>query len=373
MKTRITAAAVLLATVSLAQNAKVQTAWNFYKYEKYEKAAEAIDQAAQHEQTAGKDKTWYYRGLVYQAIGEDSALRVKYPDCFKTAYASFSKALELEKESDFAADIRVRMPAIVNKLFQEGVEDYNAKNFGASLKTFEQVLEISPEDTLAMVNAGFSAERSGDNEKAKVYFSRLIDRKYSDPKIYMFLSRIVKAEGDSARGLAIIRQGRELFPEENNLVIEELNYFLASGKHEEALAPLNTAIAKDTANHLLYFARGNIYDKMGDTGKAKADYLHAIAAKPDYFDAYYNLGAMFFNQGADLANKANNIPPTKQKEYDAAKKLADDKFREAMPYLEKANELNPGDQSTLVSLKQLYARIGETVKYEKVKAQLEGM
>jgi hypothetical protein len=32
MKTRIAAAAVLLATVAFGQNAKVQTAWNFYKY-----------------------------------------------------------------------------------------------------------------------------------------------------------------------------------------------------------------------------------------------------------------------------------------------------------------------------------------------------
>ena len=47
------------------------------------------------------------------------------------------------------------------------------------------------------------------------------------------------------------------------------------------------------------------------------------------------------------------------------------KFKEAKPYLEKAWELNPKDQSTMVSLKQLYATLNDTVNYAKVKAALD--
>jgi hypothetical protein len=43
----------------------------------------------------------------------------------------------------------------------------------------------------------------------------------------------------------------------------------------------------------------------------------------------------------------------------------------AEPYLERANKLNPTDESTLLSLKQLYVRTGETEKYEAIKKQLE--
>ena len=372
MKTNLVTIAILFFSLAgYSQNAKVQTAWNYLKYEKLEQAAEAIDAASVHKQTIGKDKTWYYRGLVYHKIHEDSALRVKFPDCLKTAYNSFAKALEVDPESSFKKDIQMRMPAVLNRMFQEGVDHYNNKNFEAALGSFEQVLELNEMDTLAIVNAGFSADRAGNTAKAKSYLTRLVEMKYSDAKVYLFLSKIHKTEGDSSGGLAIIQQARAMFPDDNNLVIEELNYFLAAGQHQEALVPLNAAIEKDISNPSLFFARGNIYDKIGDTDKAKSDYLKAIELKADYFDAYYNLGAMFFNQGADMFNKANNIPPTKQKAYEAARKEADEKFMEAMPYLEKAFELNPEDLSTLVSLKQLYVRVGETVKYEKIKALLE--
>ena len=197
--------------------------------------------------------------------------------------------------------------------------------------------------------------------------------KLNEPKIYLFLSKIYKSEGDSAKALSIVQLGRQRFPADNAMVIEELNFYLASGKSKEALEPLNLAISKDDKNPELFFARGSIYDKLGDTDKAKADYLKAIELNPEDFDAYYNLGAMYFNSAADLANKANSIAPGKQKEYDEAKSKAEAKFKEAQPFLEKAFQLNPKDLSTISSLKQLYVRIGDMKKAEEMKKAMDGI
>ncbi len=82
---------------------------------------------------------------------------------------------------------------------------------------------------------------------------------------------------------------------------------------------------------------------------------------------------MLFNEGAELINKANNLPPAKSKEYEALKKQADEKFKESLPYLEKAKEIRPKDLDTLNTLKQLYARLGDNVKYEKIKMELDAL
>ena len=58
---------------------------------------------------------------------------------------------------------------------------------------------------------------------------------------------------------------------------------------------------------------------------------------------------------------------TKQKESDVLNKQAAEKLKLAEPYLEKALQLNPKDESTQLSLKQLYVRTGETAKYEELK------
>lgn len=363
---------VLLYSGSLsAQKATVQTAWNYLKYDQLDKAKEAIDETAANEQTKNMEKTWYYRGLIYQSMFKHEKFGNLDPQALQKAQESFDKSLEINPKSEYVDDIKKRKGIIINQIFASGVEHFNNKNYTGALESFENVLKINPADTMSALNAAYSAERSGNNEKAKLYYNQLIDMKYNEPKIYLFLSKIYKAEKDTAKAFATVQAGRQTFPGDNSLVIEELNFYLFSGKSREALEPLNLAITKDEKNANLYFARASIYDKLGESDKAKADYQKAIELKADYFDAYYNLGAMYFNQGADLANKANSIPPNKQKEYDEAKKKADTKFKEAQPFLEKAYQLNATDLSTLQSLKQLYARIGDLKKAEEIKKQID--
>ena len=73
-----------------------------------------------------------------------------------------------------------------------------------------------------------------------------------------------------------------------------------------------------------------------------------------------------------MVNKANDIPPQKVKEYQTAITAADDKFKTALPYLEKALVLKTDDQGTLISLKQIYLRLKDNENYEKVDAILNG-
>jgi tetratricopeptide (TPR) repeat protein len=354
-----------------SQKVKVQSAWNYYKYDQLDKAKVAIDEAAEDNQTKVMDKTWYYRGLIYHAMFKHEKYNNLDPQPLQKAYDYYSKAIELNPKSEFADSIKIKKFIIVNQLFGKGVDQFAAKDFNGALETFESVLKMTPGDTLATLNAAYSAERSANNEKAKQYYTQLIDMNYGEAKIYTFLSKIYKAEKDTAKAFEVVKLGRQRFPADNNLIIEELNFYLYSGKSKEAMEPLNLAISKDPTNASLYFARGSIYDKLDDSEKAKADYMKAIELKPDYFDAYYNLGAMYFNQGADLSNKANSIAPEKVKEFNEAKAKADAKFKEAQPYLEKAHELNATDMSTLVSLKQLYARTGDTAKAGEMKKLID--
>ncbi len=363
-------AIVLASSATFAQKAKVQTAWNYYKYDDLDKAKEAIDEAAVNESTMGMAKTWYYRGLIYQKMYKHEKWGTLEPNSLMIAYESYAKALEIEPKYEFADEINQNNLVIGNQLFGQGVEFFNAKKYDLALSNFESVLKMAPNDTLATLNAAYSAERSGNKEKAKQYYNKLISMNYKDSKIYIFLGNLYKVDGDSALALTTIQKGRQAFPAENNLVIEELNIFLASGKDKEALESLNLAIQGDPNNSSLHFAQGTVFDKLDRKNEAAASYKKAIELKPDYFDAYYNLGAMYFNEAAEMANKANELKSNA--DYNKAKEKFDAKFKEAMPYLEKANELNPSDTNTMVSLKQLYARLNETVKYEAIKAKMEG-
>jgi tetratricopeptide (TPR) repeat protein len=353
-----------------AQKTKIQTAYNYLKYDELDKAKAAIDEAAVNESTMGMAKTWYYRGQIYQKMYKHEKYGSLDPDCLTKAVESYNKALEIEPDYEFAPEINQNKRWLTNQIYGMGVEKFNAKNYSSALADFEYLLKLDGNDTLSLVNAAYCADKDGQKEKAKAYYSRLISMNYDDPKVYVFYSALLKAEGSKEQALQVIQQGRKRYPSENSLVIEELNMYLANGKDKEALESLNFAIQGDPTNKNLYFAKGSVLDKLGNKSEAATAYQKAIELDPGYFDPNYNLGAMYFNEAAEMANKANDLKSNT--EYEKAKKAYEAKFRQSQPYLEKALEINPKDMNTMISLKQLYARLNEMEKYEKVKKMMEG-
>ena len=54
---------------------------------------------------------------------------------------------------------------------------------------------------------------------------------------------------------------------------------------------------------------------------AEKSYKKAIELKPDYFDAIYNLGALYVNDAVGIMGKANKLD-LNDKNYDAHKKTS---------------------------------------------------
>ena len=146
--------------------------------------------------------------------------------------------------------------------------------------------------------------------------------------------KFIKKKGNNEEALKYITKGRKAYPNNNNLIVDELEGFLSSGNHELALTNLNTAIINDSKNVVLYFARGTVYENLKDEENAVADYKKALELDADYYDAAYNLGAYYFNMGADKINKSNDLPLNAAKEYNALKAEAKVDFETAVPYVE---------------------------------------
>lgn len=362
---RISLLFVVLISVNLAafaQKNKVQTAWNYLKYDDLQRAAEAIEEAAIHEQTSGSAKTWYYKGLIYQRSYKHEKYGNLAPNALDIASEAFRKALQLEPDYEYAPEIKLALQQLATQMYGQGVEQFTAKDYSKALTSFESILKIVPDDEQAILNAAYSADRAGDKNRAKGYYGKLIDKNFKESRIYIFQSGLLKELGDTTAALSVVQKGRQLFPSDNNLIIEELNFYLFRGDDVKAMEVMDAAIQSDPANASLYFARGTVYDRMGKKDDAANSYQKSIELKPDYFDAYYNLGAMYFNEAAELANKANDIKSNT--EYAKAKDKFDAKFRQSVPYLEKALELNASDQATISSLKQIYLRLNEKAKFD---------
>src|SRR4051794_19556553 len=115
---------ILLLTTTLlsfSQKANLVKADNYRKYEQYDKAKEAIDLATVNEQTKNMEKTWYYRGLIYQALYHDSINGYLCDHCLETAYESFITANKINPKNEWATEITtVRLPFLSRDFFERG-------------------------------------------------------------------------------------------------------------------------------------------------------------------------------------------------------------------------------------------------------------
>jgi tetratricopeptide (TPR) repeat protein len=386
----------LSAFYCFAQKPKVQTAWNYYKppYQEYDKAKQAIDEAAVHEQTAGMAKTWYYRGLIYFALYKSEKYGQLCDNCLVTAYESFQKSLQIEPNNEWKDEINLaHIPNIVSKLFQEGSKAFEQTDYKTSLDRFSLAEQIYPNDTIAILYTAYSAERAGDTARAIKNYSKLVGMKFNDDNIYLSLANLYGEKNDTTNAMKTIQEGRKLYPDSIDLINGEINLFLKAGRSEEATNGLNVAISKDPSNALYYLALGSAYENLANPkdknhkelpksaryaeymSKAEESYKRGIAVKPDDYQLNYNLGAMYFNQAAEMVNQANDLKS--DEEFRKAEVKFKQKFLDAQPYLEKAMATNPKiadedkavQESTLVSLKQLYLKTGQTEKFEQLKSK----
>jgi CO dehydrogenase/acetyl-CoA synthase beta subunit len=90
-------------------------------------------------------------------------------------------------------------------------------------------------------------------------------------------------------------------------------------------------------------------------GKASAQYDLALQLNPNYFDALYNKGAMYFNRAVKMNDATNNIKDPKK--YEAESKKVDAAFKESLPILEKAETIGTEDQETIQSLLQTLQKL----------------
>ena len=160
-----------------------------------------------------------------------------------------------------------------------------------------------------------------------------------------------------------------MFEDDQGLINTEINLFIQLGRTAELIEKLSEAIAMDPENDLLYFNRGTIYDQEGSFELAEKDYKLALEINTVSFGTNYNLGALYFNYGVKLKGQASDAKSDVK--YKSLTKQANDNFSKALPYMEKALELDEKDKNTIMSLKQLYALKGDYDKSNQMKKLLE--
>ena len=365
----------------LAQK-EVVSAYNANKEGDYATAASYIEQAIENPKANVKNKTWRYRGEIYLNISKDSTLFAAFPDALTIAKDSYMKAKELDTKGSYAQECQIGLGQVQMAASNAGITQYNTGDFGRAGGFFDLSAEIASAfeatDTMALYNSALCYEKAGNVELAVARYQACADIQYQVPNVFLFISNLYRTSGQEDLALQTLADARKAYPREQSLIIEELNIYLTNEEFDKAKENLALAAEQDPTNEILWFSLGSVLDNLGNADEAIEAYLKALEVKADYFDANYNLGALYFNQAVQGINEANDMwkPRMTKTESDAQKKLEDDAkalFATAKPYLEAAHAVDADDVETMRSLRDVYARTGEDDKLLDMSAKLKAL
>jgi tetratricopeptide (TPR) repeat protein len=375
-------AAVSISIVAMPQKGKVTSALGYIDQGTLDKAKEAIDQALLDDGTINWPNTYFAKGKLCQATfkSDNPKFKAFYTDPLGEAFAAYEKAMELDAKGNIKKKIITNMiySDLAMDFFNQGSTQFEAKDFAGALKSFESQIKIAEGDkyigaidTGMYYNAGLAAINSGNHNEAIKFFEKCAEMKYLGITPYYQIYESYLGLGDTAKAESVLKSLPTIFPDDKTITLQLIDLYIKSNKTDEALKYIKVAKEADPGNSTLYFAAGIMYLNSSQYDPAIEELTKSIELKPDVYDAQYGLGAAYINKASDMFVKANEIMDVKK--YSAAIDEANAVYAKALPYMEKAHELNPEDVYAMRSLQELYYRLKQTDKYNAIKAKLDAI
>jgi tetratricopeptide (TPR) repeat protein len=381
--------------------------------DKLAEAKSLIDAAMSTGDLDGVSKAWATQASIYaelmnkdiQQIVLNPEAELANPDAPLIAFNGYRKALETAEKKFETKDALTGITMILQNVNYMGSIAYQRQDFGRAYKLFNSTVmadrllkengeeRFFTDDNQMMEQkyyAGIAALSGEMMPEAEALFQELYTANYDNPAVYEALYK-VRHDKDMAGAEKILKEGRAKFPDDVGLLYSEINFMLEKGRLDELIGSLEMALEKEPGNLSVITTLGNVNDQLyqramkdGNEEKAAGYFENALKyfekaldQDPDYFDAIYSIGQLYYNKAAQLTQEMNALADDYSKEgtakYEVKKKESDEMFEKALPYFQKAEKINDKDMNTLIALKEIFARKNDFEKSNEYKERIDAL
>lgn len=399
-------AMTLIVTAGYAQKKNVNSAYNetWQEAPNFDNARKLINEAFKDSTTMNWVKTWATAGMIEMKFFETELTKAMSGGtleeaayvALKKAYDYFLVAVDLDSKPDEKGKVKPRYTRDIKDQLHTNMEYFyygggyflgKQKNQEAyemfmifddlCKKDFMASYEINCNDSMHMQSrylAAIMAYSAGDKDEALNAFLRSKEDNYNGLDVYNAIANIYAEKNDTVNQIAILKEGIEKFGEEANsdeygFMSQLINIYINKSDIPTAIAMLNESLKSDPNNREYWKVLGSLYYEQKDEANAVSALEKAIEIDPSYADAYGELGRIYYNTAVNESNKANEIQ--NNADYRKAKEeIVKPAFQKAIPYYEKAHELNPNERGFLYNLKSIYYNIDDGANLERVEKLL---
>ena len=382
--------ALILGTSAVfAQKGRVTQANSFFTSGKLDQAKKMIDEAMKDESCADYVKGFFIKGQIYQAIFESPLDNYKKlsANSLDVAWDAYQEVIKLDVKKKYTKKLNTQYKNLATDYINQAVTAYNKNMFKDAFKYFEMSLQIKADniytsgktiavDTPIIFNAAVAAQKANDNNNAIKYYKKSLEYNYEVARCYAMLASTLKANGQEEEAVKYLHEGYQKFPSDEYMIVELINYYLLGSEPERAEEFLDAAIKNDPKNASFYRAKGTLYEKMKNLEGAAQMYTKALEIDPKDFAAQYNLGNIKLIAAIEFHKKVQDIVDIEEYNKEVEKVFV--MYAETVPFFEKAREINPEDQNTIITLRELYFKLRNKdekyqAKYDEIDAKYKAL
>lgn len=374
-----------------AQKKTLKAAKKAYNKKEYSSAIELAKQAAANAETQDDPDVYVLLGQAYMYMFNEDLTKI---ELARESYDYYQKAIE--KGDDKLKDKLMETPILnaeyvllgsngdgllylQNMLNRQGNVHFEAQEYDKSYEYFLISSNIVPDDIIMNFYVGYSAYGSDKDDAALEKYLKVIELNEALPEDQKFANTQFAFNGlidiyfarrtDYDNALKYIKMAKEAYPDEKLYKDYEIDVLIKSEKMEEAIQGLKDVAASGNATKNTYYTMAFLYWNNENFEEALKAADLALGLDADYYDALYVAGSVHYNQAAELLKAANNTDD--DAEYQRLKKQAIAKFKDAMPYFEKAILQRPEDTYSLNPLSTIYDQLDMDAKRDEILDRLE--
>lgn len=385
-------ALVASATFAFAQKKVVSSAEKNFKKGDLTTAITEIDAALENPETKDDPNTRLLKARIQtKQFIQDSSYTAASVETGRNAFDNFNKTMEMvgnDKESKVGKEVyKMEDPSIPlpenlkpysimslrNDAFNKAINRYNENDYEMAYEFFALSADIDPTDTTSAFNAGYLANDIGNYAGAKKYFERLINiPEYNKLNAYYLLIQIASSEDQNPQlAYDYVTKARKDYPEDKTLSEFEVQLLLQMDKMDEAMTSVKGALANDPNNAGLLLRYGYLLEQSGDIDGAFVQYKKSVESNPEFFEGNYYTGALYLDKARKILAEVNNLSDAEwEKKAEGMGKEADQLYKDAIPYFEKALAIKPESTDIMEILFNIHSRLKNTAEAEKMNQKL---
>lgn len=267
-------------------------------------------------------------------------------------------------------------------LYNASILAMQAKDYDYAVRLLDELIKIkySGEGTLFYaLNKSSKQEESFPSKQQRDLFVKTgthekpRDEKVPSKKadIYKSYVSILIDKGRVEEAKKAISEARALSPDDTALIIAEANLYYQTKDYATYKKLIGEALMKTPNDVDLLFNYGAVSSSMGNSKEAKEYFEKVLSVDPKNIKAYNNLGALSIEGDEKIVKEMQGLgtTPKDNKRYDELNKKRQGMFKSALPYYEKAYELDPKDDSIKSILLNIYQYLEMDAKYKALKAK----